>query len=444
MSPLKFHVTKGMAERLVSGSLSKRLAKKSIRHLLGGCGKCMDMIRSVVTPHPNEDYSGPLRRVALGFVVAKGQIDEERIYAQRLWPDLEKQPPELRLFMVKHLPEFRTWGIYSIALQRVKEISRNDPLQAVDFAHLAVTIAETLDVEFYGEERRSDFVGAAYTTVGNSKRLASDFNGAASALVEAEKWLEKGSGDLLERANLISIRSSLASDLGNIEDAMEMLFPAIRLARRMGDEHFEGKLVLKQSSTIGFVDPLTALELANRGLRLLEGGGDTHLELTGRYLTAYWTNEIGDSWGAKAKLELCRPQIRRFGDVFWTGRLMNLEGRIARAEGNLSQSELFFRQLVDLYAKADFEFDLALASLDLSAVLTRQGKIEESTRILQDLYPILKTWHLNGDILRSWLILQEGLRLRTMQEEAFRELEMLLRRKWHRKSRPFAAVHPGQ
>ncbi len=435
MSPLEFHVTKEMAERLVTGTLSKRTRKQVIRHLLGGCGKCMDMIRSVASPRPDEDYSGPLRRVGLGFVVAKGQVDEEIIHAKRLWPDLEKQTPELRLFMVKHLPEFRTWGIYSVVLAKVKTISRNDPLQAVDLAHLAVNIAETLDVQFYGEERRADFIGAGYTALGNTKRLASDFDGATAALDEAERWLEEGTGDLFERANLISIRSSLVSDLGNIEDATEMLFPAIRLARRMGDQHFEGKLILKQSSNIGFVDPVSALELANKGLRLLEGGEpDAHLELTGRYLTAYWTNELGDSQGARAKLEPCRRQIKRFGDVFWTGRLINLEGRIARAEGRLSQSEFFFRQLVDLYAEADFEFDLALASLDLSAVLTIQGKVEESTRILQDLYPILQNWNLNVDILRSWLILQEGLKLRTMQEEAFRELEMLLRRKWYRKS----------
>src|SRR5436309_13293845 len=99
MSPLEFHVTKEIAEQLVSGTLSKRLRKQAIRHLLGGCGKCMDMIRSVASPRPNEDYSGLLRRVGLGFVVAKGQIDEERIHAKRLWPDLEKQTPELRLFM---------------------------------------------------------------------------------------------------------------------------------------------------------------------------------------------------------------------------------------------------------------------------------------------------------------------------------------------------------
>ena len=97
------------------------------------------------------------------------------------------------------------------------------------------------------------------------------------------------------------------------------------------------------------------------------------------------------------------------------------------------RSELFFRELVDLYTEADFEFDLALASLDLSEVLTFQGKVEESVKIIEALYPVLKHWNLSGDILRSWLILQEGLWKQTVQVETFRELEMLLRRKWYRK-----------
>ncbi|HEY2290411.1 MAG TPA: hypothetical protein VGM86_06875 [Thermoanaerobaculia bacterium] len=430
MAASQFHVSKEVAERLVSGKLSRRLRQSAVRHILTGCVRCMDLVRECASPS-SLDYSAVLRRLGLSFVVAEGRVQEERKYATQLWPELERQPPEVRVYMSKHLPEFRTWGIYEITLEKVKTLSRNDPLQAVDMAHLAIAIAENIDLELYTEERQADLLGAAYTALGNSKRIAGDLEGAASALNLAETWLNKGSGDPYERANLISIRASLTTDLGQLEDAAEMLFPAIRIAKRLQDERLEGRLLLQQSSTIGFVDPVLALGLAERGVIFTER--ESPLELTGRYLISYWTNEVGDPEGALSAIEPYRYLFAKFEDVYWTGRLLNLEAQISRMEGQLDKSEFFFRRLVEHFAEADFEFDLALASLDLAEVLAIQGKTAESIKILGELYPVLQHWKLNGDILRAWLTLKEALRLQSIQDTSFRELAMTLRRKWHRK-----------
>lgn len=433
MSEDGIHISNEVALRLVTGAkINKPVRSAAIRHLLTGCVKCMDKIRELAKQE-SPDYTDVMRRLGLSFVVAQGRVQEERKHARELWPELERQPPEVRLYMVKNMEEFRTWGIYEVALETVRKVSRNDPLGAVDLAHLAVAIADLLDPSLYNDERRADMKGSALIALGNSKRIAADFEGARLALDEAESCLEAGSGDLYERANLISIRSSLASDLGDLEQASEMLRPAINLARKLQDEKFEGKLILKQSSSIGFVNPALGLELANKGMRLLESEHETHLELTGRYLIAYWTNDLGDSEGALEAIQPYRYLFEKFGDIFWRGRLLNLEGRIANMERRLERAELFYRQLVDLYGEADFEFDLALACLDLAEVLTAQGKYNDSISILQGTYPILQKWNLHGDILRSWLILVEAIKRHSIQANAFEELSMVLRRKWHRK-----------
>ncbi|HEX5719881.1 MAG TPA: hypothetical protein VF179_27250, partial [Thermoanaerobaculia bacterium] len=223
------------------------------------------------------------------------------------------------------------------------------------------------------------------------------------------------------------------ADLGYLEDATEILNRGIKYARTVRDRQLQARLVLKQSSFIGFVDPTLGLELAEKGISLLEPKKDPHLDLVGRHLLAFWTNELGDPEEATAILATYRYMYDRFTDVFWAGRLLQLKANIARTEGDLRKAEGYFRELVELYAEHSFEFDLVLASIDLAEVLASQARVVESGQILSHLYPVLEAWRLHGDILRSWKIMQEVVERRKVQASAIRELAMTLRRKWYRR-----------
>lgn len=110
-----------------------------------------------------------------------------------------------------------------------------------------------------------------------------DLDGAGTALRAAEDHLKEGTGDPIERINVISIRSSLTTDLGYLEEAKAMLDPALRLAQKIRDRHLEGRLTFQQSSSIGYVDPALGLELAEKGLTLIDKEREPLLELVGRH-----------------------------------------------------------------------------------------------------------------------------------------------------------------
>jgi tetratricopeptide (TPR) repeat protein len=428
------HASSAQIEDLIAERLPSQEARRIVSHLLSGCTPCVELVRAAICPGDEEpDYTALLRRLELAYVVAQNDVQAERRIADELWPRLQKQPPEQRLFIIKNIDGYRTWGMYERVVEQTKNIASIDPLQAVDFAHLALAITELLDPESYGSERIRDFQAGAYTALGNVKRIVGDFEGAGAALKAAKDLLEQGTGDPYEKAHLVSIDSSLRADLGDLEDAAEILDEAIKHARRVKDRQLEGRFVLQQSSFIGFVDPVLGLELAENGVSLLEPQKDPRLDLIGRHLLAFWTNELGDPEEATAIMATYRYMYDRFTDVFWTGRLLHLKANIARTAGDLRTAEGLFRQLVDLYAENNFDFDLTLASLDLAEVLTAQGRIEESGQILSHLYPVLEAWKLHGDILRSWKIVQAGIERRGVQARAFRELAMTLRRKWYRR-----------
>lgn len=404
------HASREQIEDLIAERLPSREARRIVSHLLSGCKPCAELVQAAICPGDEEpDYSAILRRLELAYVLAQNDVQVERRIADELWPRLQNQPPERRLFIIKNIDGYRTWGMYERVVEQTKSIVvRNDPLQAVDLAHLALTITELLDTEAYGRERICDFQAGAYTALGNAKRIIGDFEGAEAALRAAKELLERGTGDPCEKAHLVSIESSLRADLGYLEDATEVLDEGIKHARSIKDRQLEGRLVLKQSSFIGVVDPARGLELAEKGISLLEPQKDPYLDLVGRHLLALWTNKLGDPEEATAILATYRYMYDRFTDAFWTGRLLHLEANIAWTEGDLRKAEGFFRELVALYAVNNFEFDLVLASLDLAEVLVSQAQVEESRQIVSHLYPILESWKLHGDILRSRKILQAG------------------------------------
>jgi tetratricopeptide (TPR) repeat protein len=323
--------------------------------------------------------------------------------------------------------------MYEKILDEAKKSVRPDPLRAVDLAHLALAVAERLDAGDYGAERIKDFEAAAYICLSNAKRLVSDFPGAETALRAAEKLLAEGTGDPGEKINFVSIFSSFKTDLGDLEDAAESLNEAIRLARRVKDKHLEGRLFIQQSGVVGWIDPVHAIELVERGLSLIDTEREPALELNGRHILAFLTNELGEPEEAAAILSTYAYLYKKLDDVFWRGRLLHLRANIARRENDLLRAELCFRDLVELYQEHSFEFDLALAALDLAEVLTARGSFRESEEILVAVYPILQTWNIHVDILRAWLLLRENVQSHQVAREAFRELAMILRRKWYRK-----------
>jgi tetratricopeptide (TPR) repeat protein len=427
-----FHLTRQELERFRANRSGPAEKRKALAHLMAGCKSCRATAREVFFPE-EIDYGRVFKRLEALFANVQVEVKSEHQRGQELWRLLEPLDATERLLWVKNDPRLHVWGLYRRLLDESQNALRHDLRDAVGLAHLAWMISQRLDPEVYGDKRVRDFQGSAAAQLANAKRLYGDLRGAEEDLERAEELLDLGTGDLLERAFLLAARATLKTDLGCFEDSGTLFREAAACARHVGDPHLEGKYLIAWSSSIGWVDPERALELAQRGLSRLERGGDPHLELGARHLQALWSNELGRTAEARRILEACRPLYARYPDPVTQGRLLRLEGLLARGEGHLEESESRLRDLMALYEQHGFNFDLALAALDLAEVISLQGRLAEAAGLLGGLYPVLEGWKLHADILRSWLILHEAVRRDAVQEQMFRDLAMTLRRKWLRR-----------
>jgi tetratricopeptide (TPR) repeat protein len=427
-----FHLTRNELERFRvnrSGPLEKR---KVMTHLLAGCEPCRESAREMFFPR-KLDYTRAFERLEGVFHDAETAVRAERRRGEELWHLLEPLDATQRLLWVKNDPRLHVWGLYNLLLIEGRKVLRQDRGAAVALYYLAWMIAQKLNPEIYGDTRVRDFQGIAATELGNAKRLYGDLRGAEEDLARAEELLDLGTGDLLDRAYLLGIRATLKSDLGYFEDASALFREAVSCAHQMGDLHLEGTYLIAWAGSVGWVDPQRGLELAERGEARLQPGADPHLEIGARHLKVFRMSELGRTAEARSLLEEHRHLYASFPDPVTQGRLLRLEGHLACNEGNLDESERKFRDLVALYERHDFDFDLALAGVELSQVLSLRGKVAEAGAILRGLYPFLESRKLHNDILRSWLGLQEAVQRDAVQTQMFRDLAMTLRRKWLRR-----------
>ncbi len=432
------HVTEDHLRQLAEDRLPTEVRAEVVRHLLAACRPCLELARKVLFPESEQvpDYSGVLRRLELGGVLALNDVEVERGVARELWDHhLARLAAGPRRMAIRHNPDLHTWGTFDLLLTEAKRIEPEQPLESLDLAYAALAVADLLAPEAYGEERIHDLRASAWAFLGNAKRRAGDFSGAEEALRAAAESLEQGSEDPYEEANVLSMTASLLTDLGELEKAAGLLEDAVALARAVRDRVLEGRFRIQQASSISWVDPARGLKLAERGLRLLRRSKseDRHTELGGVHIMTFCTNEIGETEEARGILEAYRFMYAAFPDPATQGRLLLLDGLICRNEARLDESERLLRRLVEHYTGHGMAFDLILATLEWAEALVLLRCYRETTGVLQEAYPLIEQWGCHIDILRSWKIVEEAVQRQVVRHEAFRELAMTVRRWWYRK-----------
>lgn len=425
------HLPKDLLLLFAQGKLTGDSRRQVIRHLLLPCTKCRRAFRQMAVSV--EAAEGPDRERPQNLLSPQ-MLAAERTDAIHLWHEtLEKLDSAQRLLLVRESPRYYTWGLQELLLDRGKALFAEDPLQMLDLCHLSLEIVHRLPLDRYRRCDVADLRAGALAAISNSKRLIGDLHGAEEAIEQALESLEWGTGDPLDEANVLSIYGSLLTDLGRIDEAMDVLGAAARDAREVGDTQLQAKLVLQQASSIGWYDPARGLELTRRAVLLLEPGHNPSLDLVARYQLMFLRCEIGQVREARLLFDASRFLFSgQKNQAFWHCRILQLEAVLARQEGRLEACGSFLRQLLAHYAERRMNHDIALTTLDLAEVLTASRRFAEAQELLENILPLFRQWRVNSDVLRAWLMIEEGVKGRALEAVSFREVARMVRRTWYR------------
>jgi hypothetical protein len=358
-------------------SILKGLLKslKPGRSLSAGLGKVLRL------PNPPPDYGCALERSAQNLLQRQAALDRERAAACALLGELLGHPAERQLERLRRDGRFHTWG----ALERLLELGRDELLadsrECERLTALALALADCLESAYYGPTRIADMRARGAVTLGEARRLRSDFTAAEQAFAAAREHLGAGTGDSLEQAFLLDAEAALRRCQRRFGAARDLLLQALEIFVENGEGQRAGLCLVGLAAVHrddGQADrALPLLHEAEQRIDRERGEREPRLLLCVQHNLADCLAAAGRCMEARGILLRSRPLYRRFPDGWTQGHLRWLRGKVALGLGEAAEAEAELLGARTTFLARGAAFEAGLAVCDLAPLFTRQERAAE-------------------------------------------------------------------
>jgi tetratricopeptide (TPR) repeat protein len=352
-------------------------------------------------------------------------VEPARWLAQEQVEILKEDEPDERLAVVLANPEYQHWAMVEAAAHEAERAASRKLEEAQAWAELAVAVA--------GEVKGPPgwllrVRGYAAWAEPNLLRVRGELDEADVGLVEAERLWEAGTDPdrILDPARLLDIKGSLRRAQRRFREALDALDGAFAVSR------FPGRVLVKKAFTQEVMGAYEgAIATLRRAEPLVERQGDAQLSYQRRFNLAVVYTHVGAFAAASELAEQVLAAVVALGDEIFLNRLAWLRGRIAAGLGRREEAlELLQLAAQDFAARGMF-YDVALALLEIAALLLDEGRAAEVKVLAQGLAKVFKSKKVHPEALASLRIFQEAVEQETATAELARRVLRFLFRARH-------------
>lgn len=358
------------------------------------------------------------------------EVEEERRRARRDFAELLRLTPQEREEKVVNArTRFRSRALAELLLEEAREVTRNDPPEALSLARLAVTVL-TWTPGALGHDWAEILQARSLALRANARRVAGELRRADELFLELRRYLGRNAlGDYELHGEVCSLEASLRIDQWRLEEAEELLDRAILFYRHArASSGVATALVMRASVQMESGDDEGADASLVEALQLLSPEDDRHL-----YLCAVSNRAL-----ALCNLERCQEARRlvtanaslyRRSDDTWTRlRYLWLEGIIARGLGELEEAETALEKARDGFLAEDQGFNAALVCLDLAMVYLEFGRTAELRQLARAITPVFESQDLHQEPMAAVLLFQKAVAADQVTADAIVRLRTYLER----------------
>jgi tetratricopeptide (TPR) repeat protein len=414
----RHHPNRETLSRFTEGELPPDEARGIERHL-ALCSDCRDRADEVSSLErlqlleswlfPQYDYAFD-RALAGAAVRLAGFWGEDRS-SEDLIAELLREPAPVRRWRVCNEERFHSLRLAQLLRTRSRECWFSHPATGLDFAELAVAVAQRLDRRRYGADLVEDALALSWASLGNNFRITSDPWRAEKALREAWKHHIQGGGDPYTEAELFNFTASLRSLQGRFNEAAQLGDRGIALYRELKDRQLEGSTLIQKGLHLGDAGRhQQAIPILRRGLARIDPERDPRLLLAGKHNLIRLLSPAGAPDKAWQLLEECRPLYRELGERMNLVKLGWLEGNIRKDLGRLAEAEASLLEVREAFLASQLGADVFLVSLDLAEIYTKAGRRRQVLEILGEVIPLGEALGLRQDLLMARLLYEQATR----------------------------------
>jgi tetratricopeptide (TPR) repeat protein len=327
---------------------------------------------------------------------------EDRWRDLPLWLDIRELSEVEQLAVVSVSKEHQTWALVVLACEdSINEVSRDLDL-AASRARVAMAVAERVPGP---KPWRDRVMGFAAAHPPNLERVAGRHDAADSGLEAARRLWCAGSDPkgLLDPGRLLDFEASLRRAQRRFDEALDRLEEALAMGRCP-----ERYLVKKSSilEAMGRYDE--AVEALLQAKPLVEQKGDARLLYMQRFNLAVCYTHTGRFSEAAALADLVLAAATERGDVHEVTRVKWLRGRIAAGLGQTDLALNLLDQARREFESRGLDFDVALALLEIAALLLRENRTAEVKILAASLVRIFDARKIHREALAALQLFKEA------------------------------------
>jgi tetratricopeptide (TPR) repeat protein len=357
----------------------------------------------VLSPQEDAAYDRALDRAFSETVQQAQQLREERkreaiaLFANADPDALPEIPDHLR-------------GIPAIEglLELSSSLRHEDPERMVRFAELACFFAQKVPLPELDTAHLADFQCKVLIELGNAYRVADNLDEAQYALGNATVLLLDGTQNKLLYARLMDVQASLFGALRRFDMAGSALDFVFTVHSRRGDQHKAGRALISRGVYTGYQgDAEGAVHLLQQGFDLIDKDRDPGLVFLALHNQARFLMDCGRLKDALKMIFEIRSRHLDPGGRINELKVRWVEGQIYAALGYLDRARRALQSVKEGFAEIKLPYKAALASLELAAVLLRQGDREGSRAEVLPAAEVFLALKIQREALATVLLLKE-------------------------------------
>jgi transcriptional regulator with XRE-family HTH domain len=316
-------------------------------------------------------------RVELVRHKRKEKAAAARTEAKELLGKLREVDSAERRELVEIFPEFRGWAVAEAACHESERLAAHKPALALEWAELALFIAERTPGE---ESWRARLQGYCWAFIANALRVANDHDGADEAFDRTwELWRAGADSDpeLLAESRLFDLEASLRRAERRFPEALALLGQALE---RVGGGDLEvARILLKKEHVFEAMgDVAGALTALREAAPRVAACGDPRFQFLVLHKTVKSFNHLELYAEAAERLpELRELALRQPDAELDLLRVLWVSGNVADGLGRAADAMAALEQVQREFTLRELPYDAALVSLELAVLWLQAGRSAE-------------------------------------------------------------------
>lgn len=422
------HLDPSSISRFFAGTSSDPDGIEVVDHLLKGCPDCQDEAAKHWPPEPQPESAleasleAVVRTAGYNFAV----LDAEEKLAERDIELLLSVPVEAQSKMLQRPDLENTPALFVRLIATARDEGFREPTEYLRLATLALEIAESIEIDRYGERLQNDLRARARCHIANAHKVLGDLQEADLQFDLAQLLLDRGTADVIRQGRLLTLRASLRSVQRRFDEAEHLMRKALRAYRGIGDSYWSGRTMIDLAVHIAKAGDLEkSIELMLAGMELV-GEEEWRLQLVGHHGLAVSYLDLGmleeaQEHAAKAA-ELHHREPRELALI----RLRWLEGKLAAAKGNDEEAEQAFLSIRDYFLERQIAHEVANVGLDLSLIYLRTRRWQEARETATMMLEIYRSKRIQREAIAALALFQKAVVSETATLELVGRLKAFL------------------